>query len=96
MTESARLQNFILVFDHRTGRAQPVEQFGADPKKALARYEELESRYRDDAEMDIVLVASDSLETVKVTHANYFDGTAATAKLDGLIGEYLAGVGATA
>jgi hypothetical protein len=30
--------------------------------------------------IEIVLIGSDSLETVKVTHANYFDGTVAASK----------------
>jgi hypothetical protein len=30
--------------------------------------------------MEIVLIGSDSLETVMLTHANYFDGTASVSK----------------
>lgn len=30
--------------------------------------------------VEIVLIGSDSLETVKVTHANHFDGTVAVSK----------------
>jgi hypothetical protein len=29
---------------------------------------------------ELVLIGSDSLETVKITHANYFDGTVAVSK----------------
>lgn len=39
-------------------------------------YEEIEEFYRDSPHMDIVLEGSDSIETVKITHANYFDGSA--------------------
>lgn len=80
------IQHFILVFDHRKGHliCDPIT-FGTDSKSALARYTELEHEHRDDSNMDIVLIGSDSLETVKVTHANYFDGTAAISKyLNGL------------
>ena len=35
--------------------------------------------------IDIVLVGSDSLATVKLTHANYFDGSVA-------VSTYLAGI----
>jgi hypothetical protein len=35
--------------------------------------------------MEIVLIGSDSLDTVKLTHANYFDGSVAISK-------YLVGV----
>lgn len=77
----AAIQHFILVFDHTKGRLidEPLT-FGEDSKSALAHYSELERTYRENQNMDIVMVGSDSLETVKVTHANYFDGTAAFAK----------------
>lgn len=77
----AAIQHFILVFDHQKGRlvTEPL-MFGDDSKNALAHYSELERTHRDDSNMDIVLVGSDSIETVKITHANYFDGTAAFSK----------------
>lgn len=77
----AAIQHFILVFDHTKGHlvSDPL-MFGEDSKNALQRYSELERTYRDDQNMDIVLIGSDSIETVKVTHANYFDGTAAFSK----------------
>lgn len=77
----AAIQHFILVFDHSKGRLtdNPL-QFGEDSKNALAKYSELEREFRDNSNMDIVLIGSDSLDTVKVTHANYFDGTAAFSK----------------
>jgi hypothetical protein len=34
---------------------------------------ELEERHRDAGYIDIVLVGSDSIETIKVTHSTYFD-----------------------
>lgn len=77
----AAIQHFILVFDHSKGYlvSEPLT-FGDDSKSALAHYSELERTYRDDQNMDIVLIGSDSLSTVKITHANYFDGTAAFSK----------------
>lgn len=77
----AAIQHFILVFDHNKGHLidEPLT-FGEDSKGALSRYSELERTYRENHNMDIVLIGSDSLETVKVTHANYFDGTAAFSK----------------
>jgi ribosome assembly protein YihI (activator of Der GTPase) len=70
---TASIQHFLLIYDHAAGRLLDVEKFGVEAKKALARYEELEQLHRDERQMDIVLVGSDSLDTVKVTHANYFD-----------------------
>ena len=77
----AAIQHFILVFDHTKGHlvSDPLD-FGDDSKSALAKYSELERTHRENHNMDIVLVGSDSLATVKVTHANYFDGTAAFSK----------------
>jgi hypothetical protein len=66
------IQHFLLIYDHAAGRLLDVEEFGTEAKKALSRYEQLEQLHRDERQMDIVLVGSDSLDTVKVTHANYF------------------------
>lgn len=73
---SAKIQHFILVFDRRAGRLIDQIDFGYEAKAAVRKYESLEEEYRNDHHMDIVLVGSDSIETVKVTHANYFDGSA--------------------
>jgi hypothetical protein len=81
----AIIQHFLLVFDHRKGQLMCQENFGTDSRVALDRYAELEEKYRHVPEMDIVLIGSDSIETVKLTHANYFDGTVAVSK-------YLAGI----
>ena len=40
-------------------------------------YEAAEARAREsELNLDVVLVGSDCIETVKVTHSNYFDGNA--------------------
>lgn len=70
---TSKIQHFLLIYDHGRGRLVRVEHFGTDSKGAVARYEEVEKIYRGDRAMDIVLVGSDSLDTVKVTHANYFE-----------------------
>lgn len=66
------IQHFLLVYDHSQGNLRSVEPFGSNANKAVARYEELEALHRHEQSMDIVLVGSDSLETIKITHANYF------------------------
>ena len=38
----------------------------------------MERKHARDAAMNVVLVGSDSLETVKVTHRNYFSGMGRT------------------
>jgi hypothetical protein len=72
----AKIQHFILVFDRHAGHLVDQLNYGTEAKAAVTKYEELEEQYRNDDHMDIVLVGSDSIETVKVTHANYFDGSA--------------------
>lgn len=75
-TKTPKIQHFILVFDRQAGHLVEQLNFGTEAKSAVTRYEALEEKFRDCPHMDIVLVGSDSIETVKVTHANYFDGTA--------------------
>ena len=85
----AAIQHFILVFDH--SRDELIEQtsFGEDAQAATAKYGELEKEYRDRLAIDIVLVGSDSIETVKVTHANYFSGMSKQ-KIAGMLNEVFA------
>ena len=53
------------------------ESFGEDADAAMTAYRAAEIEYRDRPEMDIVLIGSDSLDTVKITHSTYFTGAAA-------------------
>jgi hypothetical protein len=78
---SASLNHFLLVFDHNAARLVDLKDFGTDVKSAMAEYSRLEREHMKDADgVEIVLIGSDSLETIKVTHANYFDGTVAVSK----------------
>lgn len=67
------IKHFLLVYDHALGELKDVIEFGKDSTAALKRYEALEAEHRQHPLMDIVLVGSDSLDTIKVTHRNYFD-----------------------
>lgn len=68
------IQHFLLIFDHRKAELSTIKEFGSDGKAAVKAYEGAELEHRDDALIDIVLVGSDSIETVQMTHANYFSG----------------------
>ncbi|MDP9904561.1 hypothetical protein [Arthrobacter bambusae] len=68
------IEHFLLVFDHRSNRLVEQKSFGSDVHAATKAYGEMEREYKDCHAIDIVLVGSDSIETVKVTHANYFTG----------------------
>ncbi|MDP9904572.1 hypothetical protein [Arthrobacter bambusae] len=68
------IQHFLLVFDHRSNELIEQRSFGQDIHEATKRYGEMEQQYENCHAIDIVLVGSDSIETVKITHANYFTG----------------------
>ena len=71
----ARIQHFLLVFDHAAGALSEETRFGEERERAVQAYAECESKFRDQPEIEIVLIGSDSLKTVRRTHANYYDGT---------------------
>ncbi|WP_371151426.1 hypothetical protein [Buchananella felis] len=50
------------------------EEFDSDTDEAVTAYRAAEQYYREQPWMDIVLIGSDSLETVKKTHSTYFPG----------------------
>ena len=68
------LIHFLLVYDlDKQELVADPKQF-SDPAEAAAAYAELEQAHRHDTNLEIVLIGSDSLETIKSTHGNYFDG----------------------
>jgi hypothetical protein len=65
------------------GRLIDLQEFGSDQDKAVAAYAAKEVELGElgtESDIEIVLIGSASLETVRVTHANYFDGAAAVSK----------------
>ena len=63
--------HYLIVFDHKTMTAE-VLQFDHNVDAALASYAEKEREFFDDRTMEVVLVGSDSLDSVRATHSNYF------------------------
>lgn len=76
---SQPLKHFLLIFDHAAGKLLSHVEFD-EVEAALDAYEGAEASYDSSSNIEVVLVGSDSFETVRETHANYFDGTAALAK----------------
>jgi hypothetical protein len=77
------IRHFLLVFDHDQAKLVDLQEFGTDSEAAVAAYAAKEREIGDlgeESALEIVLIGSDSLETVRLTHANYFDGTAARSK----------------
>ncbi len=75
MTVRRKTIDFIIVFDHDARRQISLEEFH-DTNKALEAYVAREEEYRDNPRVEVVLVGSDSIDTIKVTHSNYFEDTA--------------------
>lgn len=83
-----KINHFLLVFDHEAGELVEQIDFGSESAKAVREYTAKEREYQERKNFEIVLVGSDSIETVKMTHANYFDNTIAMSKwLHGVLPE---------
>jgi hypothetical protein len=80
------LVHFLLVYDREQQKLVFTCDY-ADAAKALKAYEAMEEKHRADSNMEIVLVGADSIETVMLTHGNYFDEDA-----EASASPYLAGV----
>lgn len=78
------LVHFLLAYDRQKGALVEQRPF-YDSREAVAAYEALEREYREETHMEIVLVGADSLETVMLTHGNYFDAVPSASP-------YLAGI----
>lgn len=65
------LLHFLLIYDLRQGRLVDVRTF-TDAGAAMVAYGQAERDHLDDRDTEIVLVGSDSLDTVKLTHGHYF------------------------
>jgi len=70
MSPTQKISQFLFILDVRRGETEVVE-LGTD----LDAYEAAEEEHRGDTNWTIVLVGSDSIDTVRKTHASYF-GTA--------------------
>jgi hypothetical protein len=69
------IRHFLLVYDHDQGKLVQLQEFD-NSDDAVQAYADKEKEIGEmDSRMEIVLIGSDSLETVKLTHANYFDGS---------------------
>jgi hypothetical protein len=66
------LRHFLLVYDLAAQRLIKQQEF-SDGNEAAAAYAALEGDYKGREDFEIVLVGADSIETIKRTHAHYFD-----------------------
>lgn len=78
------LIHFLLVYDRKQQKLVVQRPF-SDSGEAVSAYEQMEQKHRNDSNMEIVLIGADSIETVMLTHGNYFDAVPSASP-------YLAGV----
>lgn len=71
------LIHFLIVFDRETQSIITKEEF-SNGRRAGTAYAEREREYHFDPRYEIVLLGADSIETLKVTHAQYFPAEEAT------------------
>lgn len=65
-------QHFIVIYDSNKQELLDLERFGEERETAAQRLSELENEHLGEGSLQIVLLASDSLDQLKVTHPHYF------------------------
>jgi hypothetical protein len=65
------MTHFVLAFDRRSGTLLSNEPF-ADADMAGARYVELERAHRASPGVEVVLLGSESLTSLRQTHGRFF------------------------
>ena len=63
--------HFLLVYSHKKHALVSQDEF-RDSAKAVAAYNAAEYENRDNDDYEIVLVGSDSIQTIMKTHGHYF------------------------
>ena len=74
MTHDTHIEHFLITYDVTRERAE-VESCGDDYERALERYEALEKDIEGLADLEVVLLSADSIETVMRTHSSYFSAS---------------------
>jgi hypothetical protein len=69
---SKDIKHFLVIYDIPRAEAH-VERFENDYEAAVAAYNEAEHEHRDDPDVEVVLLGSDSIDTLERTHSSYFE-----------------------
>ena len=72
MIEQMSLVHFLLVYNGPGRTLERCEPFD-DVEAALVAYAQAEVAYRGRGDIEVVLLGSDSIETLKRTHGHYFE-----------------------
>jgi hypothetical protein len=84
------VRHFLVVYDIAAAQADVVE-FERDYEAALDAYNRAEEKYREDPNVEVVLLGSDSVETLERTHSSYFE--LSTKHIDQVVARDLAELG---
>ncbi|MDU0327223.1 hypothetical protein RWH43_10700 [Microbacterium sp. KSW2-21] len=63
--------HFLLAYSHSEQRLLEQHEF-TDSKRATKAYAEAEAAHAGDSNYEIVLIGSDSIQTIMKTHGHYF------------------------
>lgn len=69
---ASQINHFLVIYDIPAAAAD-VQSFDEDYGAAVAAYGEAEHEHRDSSDIEVVLLGSDSIETLKRTHSSYFE-----------------------
>jgi ppGpp synthetase/RelA/SpoT-type nucleotidyltranferase len=87
---STRENNWLLIYNWTTGQSERWMDCGTDCVEAARTYSEYERRYPWRDGYEVVLIGSDSRDTIEWTHAHYFGRSADDLDPHGVLGELLA------
>ena len=65
------MKDFLVIYDHRKAERVELREI-ADSAEAVRIYGDVERQYESDPLIEVVLLGADSVESVMVTHPNYF------------------------
>ena len=66
------VRHFLLIYDIGA-RLLEIQDLGTDAEAAAVRYSEVEEEFRQREGFEVVLIGADSIETIRETHAHYFE-----------------------
>ncbi len=66
------MSSWLVVYERRTGRRRLLRRYSHSSEALSARFEE-EDRLAPGEDVEVVVLTSDSLETLRRTHRRYFE-----------------------
>jgi hypothetical protein len=66
------VHQFLLIYNAATQRLVEAMDLGSNTSDAILAYAECEQKYSGNRDIEVVLIGSDSIETIKKTHGHYF------------------------